>query len=657
MVKENIDSQVKGDSNAINEAKKETTDALNLQQNGGGGEKPSSSTQTESMPMPSPPPEMQEKYRDLLLACQEQAVFFKDDPSEKGQRLFAASIVWQDFIIMADNLVRQIDMFAYKYDFDENTPGNGYRSFISVVDSCIEYGLGICKNLMSARSTMFFRKKTYMKEVEACSQLLSSLCSCLKYLLILHEWSKDTVDLFAYGKHSAEELFEMGDTINQYCFYGRCLGFQYGDSIRGVLRFISISMAGFSETFYAHDVDGPLLKTTRQVWTSGKYLLNPELRARRIVNLSQNAKIDFCKSFWYVKHLIVINTSSPRFVPFRFLAESELMHKLPSIVGSSIKVNQVIEIPAEPLELPKVRNTTNTENMSSQSDEMFNIPVPSSHMGPGLVIQARLLSSQRREGMIGLGSTGFRGWRKLPARSPSIIFHCHGGGFVAQSSKSHELYLRDWAVALDCPILSIDYSLAPEAPFPRAIEEVFYSYCWMLKNASYLGTTAERVILAGDSAGANLCISLALKCIENGVRIPDGIFLAYVPTLISFVPSPARLLCLMDPLLPFGFMMRCLRAYAAPSAEVLTENSKSEEILKEIRKASEEEPHYKLSLEKSGNSNTSSRRTSSARSQDKSKWEEIKVSKRRCSYIFDKYYTYQYNSSEGQNGCNYPIWH
>ncbi|KAI8128841.1 Hormone-sensitive lipase [Lucilia cuprina] len=566
---------------------------------------------------PSPPPNMKPLYRELLLACQEQAEFFKDDVTERGQRLHAALVAWQDFILLSHDLVQQVEAFAYKYDFDEHTPGNGYRSFISVNDSCIEYGLGICKNLLASRSTMFFRKKFYMKEVEACSQLLSSLCTCLKHLLILHDWSKDSGDLFACGKHSAEELFEMGETINQYCFYGRCLGFQYGDSIRGVLRFISISMAGFSETFYAPDHDGALLKTTRSVWTSGKYLLNPELRARRIVNLSQNAKIDFCKSFW-------------------FLSESELMHKIPSIVGSSIKINQIIEIPSEPLQFKAQKSPKPEEEVKeeenlkehNEKEEFIDIPVPSSHLGPGLSIQVRLLSYHRREGMVGLGSRGYRGWRKLPARSPCLLFHCHGGGFVAQSSKSHELYLRDWAVALDCPILSVDYSLAPEAPFPRAIEEVFYAYCWMLKNYSYLGTTAERIVLAGDSAGANLCIALALKCIEQGVRVPDGLFLAYCPTLISFVPSPARLLCLMDPLLPFGFMMRCLRAYAAPSPEVLTENSKSEELIKEIRKACEQEPHYKLHLEHP-ESNMSSRRTSNAKSPlssaaENSKWEQIK---------------------------------
>lgn len=46
--------------------------------------------------------------------------------------------------------------------------------------------------------------------------------------------------------------------------------------------------------------------------------------------------------------------------------------------------------------------------------------------------------------------------------SKGLIFHCHGGGFVAQSSRSHEAYLRQWAQGLPAPILSVDYSLAPE---------------------------------------------------------------------------------------------------------------------------------------------------------------------------------------------------
>lgn len=538
-------------------------------------------------PTPTPsipviPSELQPAYSKLYSDCQEHAEYFAKDHTEYGQRLHAAHIAWQDFIVLANRLVLQIDAFAHEYDFDASTPGNGYRSFIYVTNACVSHGSSICRQLLATRATLFFRKKFYMKEVEACSQLLCSLCTCLQYLLILRQWSANSNgDLFACGRHTAEQLFELGDTINQYCFYGRCLGFQYGDSIRGVLRFLGIGMASYSETYYSQtdNRSSTLLKTTRSLWSSGKYLMNPELRARRIVNISQNAKIDFCKSFW-------------------FLAESELMHKLPSIVGSAIKVNRLIELPAEPLQLVA----------RSNEKEFVNIPVPSAHLGPGLPISVRLLSAKRRAGMLGEGR--YRGWRRPAAPSKSILFHCHGGGFVAQSSKSHELYLRDWAVALDVPILSVDYSLAPEAPFPRALQEVYYAYAWMLNNAEHLGTTAERVICAGDSAGANLSIGLALKCIEQDVRIPDGLFLAYCPTLVSFVPSPARLLCLMDPLLPFGFMMRCLRAYAAPTNEMLQENAKHVEELEQIRNAQA----ATVEAEKSVLSINSSRRTSTAKS-------------------------------------------
>ena len=64
-----------------------------------------------------------------------------------------------------------------------------------------------------------------------------------------------------------------------------------------------------------------------------------------------------------------------------------------------------------------------------------------------------------------------------------------------------QMYLRSWAKELDVPILSIDYSLSPEAPFPRALEECFFVYAWCLNNFDQLGTTGKFLCLAGDSAG------------------------------------------------------------------------------------------------------------------------------------------------------------
>lgn len=90
---------------------------------------------------------------------------------------------------------------------------------------------------------------------------------------------------------------------------------------------------------------------------------------------------------------------------------------------------------------------------------------------------------------------------QLSDQCESLLIHCHGGGFVAQSSRSHEVYLRTWTSELDIPILSIDYSLAPEAPYPRAVEEVLYAYVWALKHAnSMLGSTVKKVIFIGEYA-------------------------------------------------------------------------------------------------------------------------------------------------------------
>uniref|UniRef100_A0A2M4AL67 Putative hormone-sensitive lipase hsl n=1 Tax=Anopheles triannulatus TaxID=58253 RepID=A0A2M4AL67_9DIPT len=492
-------------------------------------------------------------FDSLIELCRNNITFFEKDESETGLRLHGAFVGLIDHIEMAKPLVRLVHGFMHEYDFDPSVPGNGFRSFLYVVECCVKTALKLARYVMENRSTILFRKAVYVKEVEAYNHLMASLCTCLQHTQTLREWTRTTGDLFPDEAHSVEELFATGAIINQYCFYGRCLGFQFCDSIKPLLKFISIGMAGFSEGYYSEG--GRISKATSLMYTSTKYMLDPELRARRIVNISQNSNVDFCKAFW-------------------FLVESLLLFLLFSLVVFRVMVIRVVPIPLALVPVPLARGSSSGKATNSGKPVFVDIPIPKSH-GGAAPIKARLISAVKRKGMIGERANSQRS--TIHPASRGMVFHCHGGGFVAQSSKSHESYLREWAVTLNVPILSIDYSLAPEAPFPRALEEVFYAYCWALRNCELLGTTGERIILAGDSAGANLNLGCAMKAIELGVRRPDGIFLAYCPVLISFVPSPARMLCLMDPLLPFGFMMRCLKAYACPSREVLEENRKRHE--------------------------------------------------------------------------------
>lgn len=479
-------------------------------------------------------------YDVLKELCLNNADHFKNDDSVSGRKLEACFKTLHDNIESIFPLVDEIRKAAPSYDFDSDTPGNGYRSFITVVDAFIVYGVKICRQISINRGSYFFRKGAYLREVDTCSQVIASLKTLLTLLKILISWSEPG-QLYPKDEHTPDELLAQADQVNQFCFYGSCLGFQFCESMQVILKGLAILMVSFSEVYYSDG--GVLERATNSIWHSSKYVLNPDLRAQRIVNISQYASVDFCKKFW-------------------FLGELELMQRLPNFVNPSVSVNRLISIPPEPLFINRNDGT------------LLEIPIPSAHTGPS-PLTVRLISGSKRVGMVGEAS----GKESLLPATNGLIFHCHGGGFVAQSSRSHETYLRQWAQSLPASLLSVDYSLAPEAPFPRALEDTLYAYCWALNNAALLGTTCERIVFAGDSAGANLCICLAMKCIEMGLRLPDGIFLAYVPVVVSFIPSPARLLCLMDPLLPFGFLMGCLKAYAC-SPEAYTSSTTHEQKLR-----------------------------------------------------------------------------
>ncbi|KAL1138731.1 hypothetical protein AAG570_008793 [Ranatra chinensis] len=490
----------------------------------------------------TPPSQSPSPYYVLKDLCSDNIEYFKEDQSEGGQKLYVTLI---SIFNSLDPLICSVDDIlskASKYDFDPSLPANGYRSFVFIVEKIVQHSIKVCQQIVSNRSSYFFRKGSYARELDDCYEVISSLSKLLSCLQKLMSWNTSG-GLFPTDHHLLEELLVTGGvSINQYCFYGRHLGFQFCESIAIILKALAILMASFSEVYYGGN------RIMDSLWNGGKYLIDTELRAKRIVNISQYASAEFCKTFW-------------------FLGEMELMQRLPNFVSASLVVNKLITIEPEPFSL------------TSLSGQIIDIPIPSAHKGHA-PLSVRLLSSVRRFGM--LNETD--GKEGIKMASKGLIFHCHGGGFVAQSSRSHETYLRQWASKIDCPILSVDYSLAPEAPYPRALEEVFFAYCWTISNAHILGSTAERIILAGDSAGANLNIGLTMKCIEYGIRLPDGLFLAYAPVVLSFAPSPSRTLCLLDPLLPFGFLLNCSKAYACPPDIYTSSPSHEDKLRRNINK-------------------------------------------------------------------------
>ncbi|XP_065178458.1 hormone-sensitive lipase-like [Sycon ciliatum] len=208
---------------------------------------------------------------------------------------------------------------------------------------------------------------------------------------------------------------------------------------------------------------------------------------------------------------------------------------------------------------------------------MVAISPPLMHSSQPASVNIHLISAVYREGQkVRSSSLSFKRNSKEPAPSArGLVIHCHGGGFVATTTKSHQSYLRQWSIDLDVPVVSIDYSLAPEHPFPRALCDILFAYAWIVENCKLLGTTGEKIIITGDSAGGNLAVAMTLAAIELGIQKPDAIMAAYTPFLVELSISPSRLLSVFDPLLPQGVLLACLDAYARSDDETFTSSDSS----------------------------------------------------------------------------------
>ncbi|XP_069313149.1 hormone-sensitive lipase isoform X5 [Eulemur rufifrons] len=406
----------------------------------------------------------------VTLAEDNMAFFSSQGPGETARRLAAVFAGVREQVLGVEPTLGRLLGMAHLFDLDAETPANGYRSLVHTARCCLAHLLHKSRYVASNRRSIFFRTSHNLAELEAYLGTLTQLRALVCYAQCLLTINRPGRLFFEGDERLSAEFLQEYATLYKGCFYGRCLGFQFTPAIRPFLQTICIGLVSFGEHYKRNETG--LGVTASSLFTSGRFAIDPELRGAEFERIIQNLDVHFWKAFWNI-------------------TEIEVLSSLANMTSATVRVSRLLSLPPEAFEMPLTTDPTLTVTISP----------PLAHTGPGPVL-VRLISYDLREGqdseeLSSLTKSEGQWTRELwqraqqAPRSRSLIVHFHGGGFVAQTSKSHEPYLKSWAQELGAPILSIDYSLAPEAPFPRALEECFFAYCWAVKHCALLGTETE----------------------------------------------------------------------------------------------------------------------------------------------------------------------
>jgi epsilon-lactone hydrolase len=164
----------------------------------------------------------------------------------------------------------------------------------------------------------------------------------------------------------------------------------------------------------------------------------------------------------------------------------------------------------------------------------------------------------RREGVSAAGVAGevFLAPGADPERT---ILYLHGGGYVLGSTTTHAYLMQNVARAAGAAVMGIDYRLAPEHPFPAAVEDALAAYRWLLDR----GRPPARIGVAGDSAGGGLTMALLVAIRDAGLPLPAAAACLSPWTDLAANGESIRSRAARDPMVGPGRLARMALAYLA----------------------------------------------------------------------------------------------
>lgn len=117
------------------------------------------------------------------------------------------------------------------------------------------------------------------------------------------------------------------------------------------------------------------------------------------------------------------------------------------------------------------------------------------------------------------GAIEIRLYASSHASDLPVVAFFHGGGWVLSSIEGHDSLARRLAARTGALVVSVEYRLAPEHPFPAPHDDCWAATTWLAEHASTIGGDASRLAVAGDSAGGNLAAGIALRARDEGLSL------------------------------------------------------------------------------------------------------------------------------------------
>ncbi|GGN78600.1 alpha/beta hydrolase [Nocardia rhizosphaerihabitans] len=125
------------------------------------------------------------------------------------------------------------------------------------------------------------------------------------------------------------------------------------------------------------------------------------------------------------------------------------------------------------------------------------------------------------------GEIAARVYRRDPAGRTPALLYLHGGGFVLGTLDGADEVCRAIAARSGWTVISLGYRLAPEHPYPAALEDAVDAFAWLRESASDLGVDPDVIAVGGDSAGGNLAAAVCLVQRDSGGFLPTAQVLVY----------------------------------------------------------------------------------------------------------------------------------